>query len=106
MKIERKLKYGSFGWNDETKTFTIEYRGKSIELNKVYAFSFLRFAFSVAQRNWFRKLDKPKKKEVICDKSIREREFEQEQYQLPVIDNGTDSISSDAKFFADSLVKK
>ena len=60
MKIERKLKYGSFGWNDETKTFTIEYRGKSIELNKVYAFSFLRFAFSVAQRNWFRKLTSTK----------------------------------------------
>ena len=98
MKIERKLKYGSFGGNDETKTFTIEYRGKSIELNKVYAFSFLRFAFSVAQRNWFRKLDKPKKKEVICDKSIREGEFEQEQYQLPAID--------DAKFLTRSLVKK
>ncbi len=98
MKIERKLKYGSFGWNDETKTFTIEYRGKSIELNKVYAFSFLRFAFSVAQRNWFRKLDKPKKKEVICDKSIREREFEHEQYQLPTID--------DAKYLTRSLVKK
>ena len=98
MKIERKLKYGSFGWNDETKTFTIEYRGKSIELNKVYAFSFLRFAFSVAQRNWFRKLDKPKKKEVICDKSIREGEFEQEQYQLPAI--------ADANFLTSSLVKK
>tara|TARA_R100001082_G_scaffold42488_1_gene22570 strand:+ start:618 stop:932 length:315 start_codon:yes stop_codon:yes gene_type:complete len=104
MKIERKLKYGSFGWNDETKTFTIEYRGKSIELNKVYAFSFLRFAFSVAQRNWFRKLDKPKKKEVICDKSICEKELEQEQYELPTIDG--EAISREAKLFADSLIKK
>jgi hypothetical protein len=48
--------------------FTIEYKGNSIELNKVYAFSFLRFAFSIAQRNWFRKLEKPKKKEaVVCE---------------------------------------
>jgi len=72
MKIKRSLKFGSFSWNDETKMFTIEYKGNSIELNKVYAFSFLRFAFSVAQRNWFRKTDKPKKKEtkkktVVCE---------------------------------------
>ena len=60
MKIERKLKYGSFGWNDETKMFTIEHKGQSIKLNKIYAFAFLRFAFSVAQRNWFRKMAKPK----------------------------------------------
>jgi len=58
MKIKRSLKFGSFAWNDETKLFTIEYKGKSIELNKVYAFSFVRFAFSIAQKNWFRK--KPK----------------------------------------------
>ena len=54
MKIKRSLKYGSFSWNDETKLFTVEYKDKSIVLNKTYAFSFLRFAFSVAQRNWFR----------------------------------------------------
>ena len=65
MKIKRSLKFGSFSWNDDTKMFTIEYKGNSIELNKVYAFSFLRFAFSMAQRNWFRKLEKPKKKEVV-----------------------------------------
>lgn len=65
MKIKRSLKYGSFSWDDETKAFTIEYKGKSIELNKTYAFSFLRFAFSVAQRNWFRKLDKPKQKKSM-----------------------------------------
>lgn len=68
MKIKRSLKFGSFSWDDEAKMFTIEYKGKTLELNKVYAFSFLRFAFSIAQRNWFRKLDKPKKKEsVVCD---------------------------------------
>ena len=83
MKIERKLKYGSFGWNDETKMFTIEHKGQSIKLNKIYAFAFLRFAFSVAQRNWFRKIVKPKvKKEIICDKNIRSKEFEAEQFSL------------------------
>ena len=64
MRTERKLKYGTFGWNDETKMFTIEYKGQSIKLSKVYAFSFLRFAFSMAQRNWFRKLEKPKNKYI------------------------------------------
>ena len=93
MKIERKLKYGSFGWDDETKKFTVEHKGQSIELNKIYAFAFLRFAFSVAQRNWFRKLEKPKadKKiplQKICDKNIRdgwEAKFEHEQFELPNI---------------------
>ena len=90
MKIERKLKYGSFGWDDETKKFTIEHKGQSIELNKIYAFAFLRFAFSVAQRNWFRKLEKPKvdKKtplQKICDKNMRDGKFEHEQFELPNI---------------------
>jgi hypothetical protein len=84
MKIERKLKYGSFGWDDETKKFTIEHKGQSIELNKIYAFAFLRFAFSVAQRNWFRKLEKPKvDKKIPCSKNIREGKFEHEQFELP-----------------------
>jgi hypothetical protein len=108
MKIKRTLKYGSFGWDDETKKFTVEYKGQSIELNKIYAFAFLRFAFSVAQRNWFRKAEKPKvempETEAICDKNIRDGKFEQEQYDLPNIDG--DAISRDAKFFADSLIKK
>ena len=94
MKVERKLKYGSFSWDDETKKFTVEHKGQSIELNKIYAFAFLRFAFSVAQRNWFRKQEKPKKIEMpdkeilaeeICDKNIRDGKFEHEQFELPNI---------------------
>jgi hypothetical protein len=108
MKIKRTLKYGSFSWDDETKKFTIEHRGQSIELNKIYAFSFLRFAFSIAQRNWFRKMAKPKietpETEVICDKNIQEGKFEQEQYEFPNI-NGKE-MSDDVKFFVKSLVKK
>jgi hypothetical protein len=88
MKIERKLKYGSFSWDDETKKFTVEHKGQSIELNKIYAFAFLRFAFSIAQRNWFRKLEKPKTMKAvgkICDNYIREGKFEHEQFELPNI---------------------
>ena len=71
MKIKRTLKYGSFGWDDETKKFTVEHKGQSIELNKIYAFAFLRFAFSVAQRNWFRKQENPRSRETetICDET-------------------------------------
>ena len=112
MKIKRTLKYGSFSWDDETKKFTVEYKGQSIELNKIYAFAFLRFAFSVAQRNWFRKQEKPKKIEMpdkeilaeeICDKNIREGKFEHEQFELPNI-NGEEI--KDAKNLSDSLIKK
>ena len=108
MKIKRTLKYGSFSWDDETKKFTIEHRGQSIELNKIYAFAFLRFAFSVAQRNWFRKAEKPKvempETEAICDKNIRDGKFEHEQFELPNIDGK--QIREDAKNFSDSLIKK
>ena len=111
MKIKRTLKYGSFGWDDETKKFTVEYKGQSIELNKIYAFAFLRFAFSIAQRNWFRKMAKPKiempDKEIlaeeICDKNIRDGKFEHEQFELPNI-NGEEI--KDAKNFSPSFVKK
>jgi len=100
MKIKRKLKHGSFEWDDETKMFKITKGEDSLELGKVYAFAFLRFVFRVAQRNWFRKLEvKPKKnqgKEVICDKNIRdgklvltqqEEGMEIEQFILPHCEN-------------------
>jgi len=95
MKVERKLKYGSFSWDDETKKFTVEHKGQSIELNKIYAFAFLRFAFSVAQRNWFRKQEKPK-----SDKNIRDGKFEHEQFELPNINRKEikDSEKSESHF--------
>jgi|TARA_B110001454_G_scaffold218603_1_gene247102 hypothetical protein len=56
MQITRELKYATFEWDDEAKTFTIiEEDGNRVILNKVYAFAFMRFVTSVAQRNWFRK---------------------------------------------------
>ena len=109
MKIKRTLKYGSFSWDDETKKFTVEHKGQSIELNKIYAFAFLRFAFSVAQRNWFRKQEIPKKIEMpdkeilaeeICDKNIRDGKFEHEQFELPNINRKEikDSEKSESHF--------
>ena len=59
MKITRNLKHSSFEWDDETKKFKITQGDVEIELGKDYAFAFVRFAFRVAQRNWFRKQAKP-----------------------------------------------
>jgi hypothetical protein len=70
MQITRKLKYATFEWDDEVKTFTIiEEDGNKVILNKVYAFAFMRFVTSMAQRNWFRK-SKPvikEKKAVLVE---------------------------------------
>lgn len=60
MKIRKQLKYGSFEWDDEAKTFKVTQGGQSVELSKIYAFAFVRFALRIAQRNWFRKLTSTK----------------------------------------------
>lgn len=57
MKINKKLKNAEFEYDEETKTFTImEQDGfhGHIQLNKVYAFAFVRFVVRMAQRNWLR----------------------------------------------------
>lgn len=57
MKITKELKNVSFEYDEETKTFTImEQDGfhGHIQLNKVYAFAFMRFVIRMAQRNWLR----------------------------------------------------
>jgi len=61
MKINKKLKNAEFEYDEETKVFTImEQDGfhGHIQLNKVYAFAFMRFVVRMAQRNW---LKNPKK---------------------------------------------
>ena len=56
MKIIKKLKNAEFEYDEETKKFLIidGGGGGSIELNKVYAFAFMRFVVRMAQRNWLR----------------------------------------------------
>ena len=57
MTIRKELKNITFEYDEEKKMFTIleadGFHG-CIELNKVYAFAFMRFVVRVAQRNWLR----------------------------------------------------
>ena len=56
MKITKKLKNATFEYDEETKKFLIidGEGGGVVELNKVYAFAFMRFVVRMAQRNWLR----------------------------------------------------
>ena len=54
-KISKDLKNANFEYDEETKSFLIKDKsGNVIELNKVYAFAFMRFVVRMAQRNWLR----------------------------------------------------
>ena len=55
MVIKKELKNATFEYDEEKKSFVIEgQNGQSIELNKTYAFAFMRFVVRMAQRNWLR----------------------------------------------------
>lgn len=76
MKIKKQLKNATFIYDEEKKTFTImEADGFNgyIELNKVYAFAFMRFVVRMAQRNWLRNkkpLDKEHEDVVQCNNQL------------------------------------
>lgn len=64
MKIKKELKNATFEYDEETKSFTISGADElysTVELNKVYAFAFMRFVVRMAQRNWLRNPNKSKK---------------------------------------------
>ena len=77
MKITKELKHASFSYDEETKSFTISGEhpplrdiSNTVELNKVYAFAFMRFVIRMAQRNWLKGkkvLDKTPKDVVLSD---------------------------------------
>jgi len=71
MIISKKLKNAEFEYDEETKKFLIidPENGNAVELNKVYAFAFMRFVVRMAQRNWLRQ---PKKAEKVLDKTIED----------------------------------
>tara|TARA_A100001011_G_C14288779_1_gene835087 strand:- start:1925 stop:2173 length:249 start_codon:yes stop_codon:yes gene_type:complete len=55
MNISKELKNATFDYNELSKSFTIsDKNGNTVELNKVYAFAFMRFVVRMAQRNWLR----------------------------------------------------
>jgi hypothetical protein len=66
MKITKELKYATFEYDEETKSFLIidTEDGGVVELNKIYAFAFMRFVIRMAQRNWLRQKPKEKRKAV------------------------------------------
>jgi hypothetical protein len=71
MIINKKLKNAEFEYNEETKKFLIidPENGNAVELNKVYAFAFMRFVVRMAQRNWLRQ---PKKIQKVLDKAVED----------------------------------
>lgn len=57
MIIKKELKNATFEYDEEKKVFTVydhEGLNGTIELNKVYAFAFMRFVVRMAQKNWLR----------------------------------------------------
>ncbi len=80
MKISKQLKYATFEYDEETKKFLIidTEDGGVVELNKVYAFAFMRFVIRMAQRNWLRQAKKEKKELDIVDEFMVELEVEKE----------------------------
>ena len=69
MKIKKELKKAEFEYDEEAKKFLIidKENAESVELNKVYAFAFMRFVVRMAQRNWLRQ---NKKTEKRLDKEV------------------------------------
>lgn len=66
MKIRKELKNAAFVYDEEKKCFYLSGKeGELIELNKVYAFAFMRFVVRVAQRNWLRTKKNVDKAEAI-----------------------------------------
>ena len=80
MKITKELKHAVFEYDEETKKFLIidTEDGGVVELNKVYAFAFMRFVIRMAQRNWLRQAKKEKKELDIVDEFMVELDVEQE----------------------------
>ena len=76
MIIKKELKNATFEYDEEKKVFTLydhEGLNGTIELNKVYAFAFMRFVVRMAQRNWLRSkkpLDKNEEAVLECKNQL------------------------------------
>ena len=70
MLIKKDLKNATFEYDESSKIFTIAgHDHQFVELNKVYAFAFMRFVVRMAQRNWLRQ---PQKTKNILEEAIDE----------------------------------
>ncbi len=101
MKIKKELKNATFEYDEETKSFTISgahptLRGVSntVELNKVYAFAFMRFVVRMAQRNWLRNPNKSKKLLDKAEATMVELETEdlEDPDQMIMFDNEASEV--------------
>ena len=85
MIIKKELKNATFVYDEEKKLFTIMdadgFNGY-IELNKVYAFAFMRFVVRMAQRNWLRTKKSVDKVEDIMVELEDEQEDNPNQMNL------------------------
>ena len=85
MIIKKELKNATFIYDEEKKLFTIMdadgFNGY-IELNKVYAFAFMRFVVRMAQRNWLRTKKSVDKVEDIMVELEDEKEDNPNQMNL------------------------
>lgn len=56
MKILKELKNATFEYDEETQKFLIidGKDGGTVELNKIYAFAFMRFVVRISQKNWLK----------------------------------------------------
>jgi len=88
MKIKKELKNATFEYDEEKKVFTLyDHEGfnGTIELNKVYAFAFMRFVVRMAQRNWLRKSKKnnlDKSKESMVQSELDKETVNEDQLEF------------------------
>lgn len=101
MKIKKELKNATFEYDEEAKSFSISgehpaLRGVSntVELNKVYAFAFMRFVVRMAQRNWLRNPTKSKKLIDKAELTMLELEIEdiEDTNQMVMFNNESSEV--------------
>ena len=97
MKIKKELKNATFEYDEENKSFTISNGDglySTVELNKVYAFAFMRFVVRMAQRNWLRNPNKSKKLLDKAEATMVELESEdiEDPDQMIMFDNETPEV--------------
>lgn len=56
MKITKELKNAKFEYDEQTQKFLMSDKEgiKVFELNKIYAFAFMRFVVRISQKNWLK----------------------------------------------------